>query len=213
MKMRNRIAILLLASAIAGCSTPQVDQPSRGLIAANQPVVTRSDYAVDLSAPDGSLSSGEQARLDSWYSSLGLGYGDVVYVDGAYAEAARADVARVTGKYGLLVSRGAPVTAGNVQPGAVRVVVSRTRATVPDCPNWDRPASPDFDNQQMSNYGCAISGNMAAMVANPGDLVHGREGDALVDSLTAGKAIQSYRTAKPTGEGGLKEISTKKGSQ
>jgi pilus assembly protein CpaD len=187
MKMRNGIAILLLASAIAGCSTPQVDQPSRGLMAVNQPVVTRSDYAVDLSAPDGSLSPGEQARLDSWYTS--------------------------PGKYGLLVSRGSPVTAGNIQPGAVRVVVTRTRATVPGCPNWDRPASPDFDNQQMSNYGCAISGNFAAMVAHPGDLVHGREGEALVDGLTASKAIQSYRTAKPTGDGGLQEINTKKGGK
>jgi pilus assembly protein CpaD len=212
MKMRNRIAILLLASAIAGCTT-HTDQPSRGLMAVNQPVVTRSDYAVDLSAPDGSLSPGEQARLDAWYTSLGLGYGDLVFVDGSYAEAARADVARVTGKYGLLVTRGAPVTAGNIQPGTVRVVVSRTRATVPGCPNWDRPASPDFDNQQMSNYGCAISGNFAAMVAHPGDLVHGREGEALVDGLTASKAIQAYRTAKPTGEGGLQEINTKKGGK
>lgn len=211
--MRNRFAILLLASAIAGCTTPQVDQPSRGLKAVNQPVVTRTDYAVDLAAQDGSLSPGEQARLDSWYSSLGLGYGDIVYVDGAYAGAARPDVARVTGKYGLLVSPGAPVTAGAIQPGAVRVVVSRTRATVPNCPNWDRPASPDFENHQMSNYGCAISGNFAAMVAHPGDLVHGREGEALVDGLTASKAIQSYRTSKPTGDKGLQDISTKKGGE
>ena len=211
--MRNHIAILLLASAIAGCATPQVDQPSRGVTAVNQPVVTRPDYAVDLSAPDGNLSPGEQARLDSWFTSLGLGYGDVVYVDGPYAGAARRDVAQVTGKYGLLVSAGSPVTAGVIQPGAVRVVVSRTRATVPNCPNWDRPASPDFENQQMSNYGCAVSANFAAMVANPGDLVHGREGDALVDGLTASKAIQSYRTAKPTGEKGLQEINTKKGGE
>ena len=211
--MRNRIAILLLASAIAGCTTPRADQGAQGLMAVNQPVVSRSDYAVDLSAPDGTLSPSEQARLDAWFSSLGLGYGDAVYVDGAYAGAARADVARVTGKYGLLVSAGSPVTAGNIQPGAVRVVVSRTRATVPGCPNWDRPASPDFQNLQMSNYGCAISGNFAAMVAHPGDLVHGREGEALVDGLTASKAIQSYRTAKPTGDGGLKDVNTKKGGQ
>ena len=211
--MRNRLAILLLASAVAGCTTTQADQPSRGMSPANQPVVTRSDFAVDLSAPDGTLSPSEQARLDAWFASLGLGYGDVVYVDGPYASAARADVARVTGKYGLLVTAGAPVTAGAIQDGAVRVVVSRTRATVPGCPNWDRPASPDFENHQMSNFACAISGNMAAMVANPGDLVHGREGEALVDGLTASKAIQSYRTAKPTGEGGLKDVNTKKGGQ
>ena len=213
MKMRIHLAIALLASAVAGCSTPQVDQPTRGLMAVIQPVVTRSDFAVDLAAPDGSLSPSEQARLDAWYTSLGLGYGDLVYVDGAYADSARADVARVTGKYGLLVSHGSPVTAGNIQPGAVRVVVSRTRASVPGCPNWDRPAAPDFENHQMSNYGCSISGNMAAMVAHPGDLVHGREGEALVDGLTASKAIQSYRTAKPTGDKGLQNINTKKEGQ
>ncbi len=210
MKMRTRIAILVLASAAAGCTTPQVDQPSRGLMAVNQPVVTRSDFAVDLAAPDGSLSRTEQARLDAWFKSLGLGYGDTVYVDGAYADIARADVAQVTGKYGLLVSASAPVTIGSVQPGTVRVVVSRTRASVPGCPNWDRPAAPDFENHQLSNYGCALGANMAAMVAHPGDLVHGREGEALVDGLTASKAIQAYRTAKPTGEQGLQDISTKK---
>ena len=92
-------------------------------------------------------------------------------------------------------------------------VVSRTRASVPGCPNWDRPASPDFENQQMSNFGCAVSGNIAAMVANPQDLVHGREGSPVVDSLTASKAVNSYRSAKPTGEEGLQEINTKKGGK
>jgi len=210
--MRN-FAIVLLASAAAACATPQVDDPSRGVQSVNAPVVTRNDYAVDLASPDGNLSSAEQARLDAWFTGLGLGYGDLVYVDGAYAGAARADVAQVTGKYGLLISPGAPVTAGTVQPGSVRVIVSRTRASVPGCPNWDRPASPDYGNHQMSNYGCAINSNYASMVAHPGDLVHGREGEALVDGLTASKAIQAYRTAKPTGEKGLQEVNTKKGGE
>ena len=208
--MRTRIAIVLLASALAGCTAAQADQPTRGLMAVNQPVVTRTDFAVDLAAPDGSLAPAEQARLDSWFTSLGLGYGDLVYVDGPSAASARSDVARVTGKYGLLVSPGAPVTASGIQPGSVRVVVARTRASVPGCPNWDRPSAPDFENHQMSSFGCALNSNMAAMVAHPGDLVHGREGEALVDGLTASKAIQSYRTAKPTGEKGLLSINTKK---
>ena len=58
-----------------------------------------------------------------------------------------------------------------------------------------------------------MGANMAAMVAHPGDLEYGREGDALVDALTASKAIQSYRTAKPTGEEGLKDVNTKKGGK
>ena len=209
--MRTHIAIVLLASVVAGCTTAQADQPSRGMTAVNQPVVARTDFAMDVAAPGGSLSSSEEARLDAWFRSLGLGYGDNIYVDGDYAGAARADVARIAGRYGMMVSAGYPVTAGNVQPGTVRVVVARTRASVPGCPNWDRPASPDYDNQQMSNYGCAVSGNVAAMVANPQDLVHGREAGPVVDAMTASKAVGSYRSAKPTGEQGLQEINTKKG--
>lgn len=213
MKMRNRIAILALASAVAACSTASADQPSRGLTAVNQPVVSRTDFAMDLSAPGGSLPASEEARLDGWFRGLGLGYGDHIYVDGDYATAARDDVARVAGRYGMMVSASAPVTAGSVQPGTVRVVVSRTRASVPGCPNWDRPPEPDYDNQQMSNYGCAVNGNLAAMVADPQDLVHGREGGSVVDPVTAAKAVHSYRTAAPSGDKGLQDISTKKGSK
>jgi pilus assembly protein CpaD len=213
MKMRTRIAIVLLASAVAACTTPTVDQPARGMTAVNQPVVTRNDFAMDLAAPDGTLSSSEEARLDGWFRGLGLGYGDHIYVDGDYAGSARHDVARVAGRYGMMVSAAAPVTAGSIQPGSVRVVVSRTRAGVPNCPNWDRPASPDFDNQQFSNFGCGVNADLAAMVADPQDLIYGRDAGPVVDSVAGSKAIQSYRAAKPTGEKGLQDVSTKKGGQ
>jgi pilus assembly protein CpaD len=213
MKMRTRLVLVLLASAVAGCSTaqPGVDQPARGLAAVNVPVVTRSDFVFDLVAPGGSLPASEEARLDAWFRSLGLGYGDSVHVDGAYAGAARADVARVAGRYGMMVSDGYPVTVGALPPGTVRVVVSRTRAHVPGCPDWSRRAQPNPDNETMSNFGCSVNSNLAAMVADPQDLVHGREGSGVVDPATASRAVRSYRTTKPTGEGGLKDISTKGG--
>ena len=210
--MRTSIAIVLLASAVAGCKTTTFDQPTRGMAAVNAPVVTRNDFAMDLAAPDGSLASSEEARLDGWFRGLGLGYGDSIYVDGDYAGAARDDVARIAGRYGLMVNAGAPVTAGSIQPGMVRVVVSRTRAGVPGCPNWDRPSTPDFDNQQTSNFGCAVNGNLTAMVADPQDLVYGREGGSVVDAATASKAVNAYRSAAPTGNKGLQDINTKKGN-
>jgi pilus assembly protein CpaD len=198
MKMRTRIAILALASAFAASTPAWADEPARGLKAVNQPVVTRTDFAMDLAAPDGGISATEQARLDGWFRGLGLGYGDHIYVDGDYAGAAGSDVARVAGRYGMMVSAGSPVTAGTVQPGTVRVVVSRTRASVPGCPNWDRPAN-DTKNNQMSNFGCAVSANMAAMVADPQDLVWGRDGGSVVDAATAAKAVQMYRDWPLTG--------------
>ena len=126
--------------------------------------------------------------------------------------AARSDVARVASRYGMLLSQGSPVAQGAVNPGSVRVVVSRTRASVPNCPNWREESQPNFANHSMSNFGCAVNSNMAAMIADPNDLVWGREGTGVGDADTSSRAIRSYRNAKPTGENGLLDVTTKKGS-
>ena len=110
----------------------------------------------------------------------------------------------------MRVNGGATVTAGAIPPGSVRVVVSRTRASVPNCPNWSVKSHPNLDNASMSNFGCGVNSNFAAMVANPADLVSGREGSGVGDTQAATKAIQSYRKAPPTGTQGLQDISTKK---
>ena len=209
--MRNQIALLALAAALSACGPNSETNPLNGVSAVNVPVVSRADYAFDAAAPDGSLASGESARLDAWFRSLQLGYGDAIYVDGS-SDAARDDVARVAGQYGLLISPGAPITQGEIPGGSVRIVVSRTQASVPNCPNWSVPSQPNFGNASMSNMGCGVNSNLAAMIANPQDLVSGREGSGVGDSSTATKAVQSYRKAVPTGTEGLKDISTKKGN-
>lgn len=211
MTMRTTLLILAAATSLAGCGTvAPVSDAARGVEPINVPVVTRQDYAFDASAPDGALADVEAARVDGWFRGLDLGYGDTIYVEGPYSGAARADVARIAGRYGLLVADGGPVLPGMIAPGAVRIVVSRTRASVPNCPNWSEPASPNYNNHSMSNLGCGVNSNLAAMVANPEDLVHGREGSGLGDTRTATKAVESYRSMKPTGEGGLKETTTSK---
>ena len=210
--MRSKFLLIALGSALAGCQTPGTpDNPGKGLAAVNVPVVTSADYVFDAAAPGGTLAPGEGDRLNGWFQGLGLGYGDTVYVDGGYAPAARGQVAAVAGRYGMLVTPGAPVTAGMVQPGTVRVVVARRRAVVPGCPNWSQPSQPDWDNKTMSNFGCGVNSNLAAMVANPEDLVHGREGAAVTDAVTATRAVDMYRKKAPTGQGELKDSSSKGG--
>ena len=207
--MRSKLVVIALSSALAACAT--ADQPDRGLASVNVPVVTTADYVFDAAAPGGSLAPGESDRLSGWFQGLGLGYGDTVYVDGGHAPAARAQVASIAGRYGMLVTAGAPATAGMVQPGSVRVVVARRRAEVPGCPNWRRPAAPDFDNRSMSNYGCSVNSNIAAMVANPEDLLHGREGTGVTDTWVANRAIEMYRTTPPSGSKGLQDVTPKGG--
>lgn len=191
-----------LASALAGCMGTE----NRGLESVHQPVVDRDDYALDLRTDGGSLARGEQARLAGWFDAMRLGYGDRVSVavpEGS-GSGANAEVGGVVAGYGLLLADQAPVTASTVGSGTVRVVVSRMRASVRGCPDWSRDATIDFENHTSSNYGCAINRNLAAMVADPGDLVRGQAGSTSADPAVSTKAIQVYRKAVPTGAGGVK---------
>lgn len=210
--MRKTIALAFLASATGACSYHgAADQPARGVAAVNVPVVARTDYSFDAAAPGGMLAPGEADRLDAWFRGLQLGYGDNIYVDGPYAENVRGEVAQVAGRYGMLVSPGAPVTVGRLPDGGVRVVVSRTRASVPGCPNWSEAASPNYQNRMLSNFGCSVNSNLAAMVANPTDLIQGQDSTGVVDPVTSAKAIDVYRTKPASGSGALQSVSTKSG--
>lgn len=208
--MRLKFGLVLLASTLAGCAYTPQGVPDAGLSAANTPVVSRADYMFDVAAPSGMLDPAEASRLDAWFRSLEVRYGDRIYVDAPYSPAVQADVERLAGQYGLFVSPGAPVTTGPVPPGTARVIVSRTVAAVPGCPNWQRPSQPNYNNQLLPNFGCAVNANLAAMVANPEDLVHGREGSGVGDAMTNTRAVRAYRQAVPTGAQGLQDINTTK---
>ena len=204
--LASLLPALLLAVPLAGCMGTE----NRGLESVHQPVVSRSDYALDLGLSGGQLAQGEQERLAGWMTTMHLGYGDRVAIDDPAAEGyrARTDVAAVVARYGLLLSADAPVTPAPVTPGTIRVVVSRMRADVPRCPDWSRNSSDDFAENTSSNYGCAINRNLAAMIANPADLVRGAPGTETTDAALSYKAIDTYRKKAPTGAGGLSASST-----
>lgn len=211
-RTRSAATLLVLGFAVAGCGGSN-EGVNTTLSSVNQPVVQRTDYVMDLATSGGGVSADEQARLGSWFQSLNLGYGDRVAIDqprGYEDPQARQAVAEVANHYGLLIVDGAPMTAGAVRPGSVRVIVSRTTASVPNCPNWGSPAAAG-PLQTSPNYGCAINGNLAAMVADPNDLVLGQAGTAGGDPATAARAVRVYRNATPTGSGGLPASSTRQG--
>jgi pilus assembly protein CpaD len=199
MLKRTILFAALPAALVGGCS----GTPNRGLESVHQPVVSRTDYAFDVGAGPGGLAPGEAQRLSGWMSSLRVGYGDRIAIDDpARDPATRGDVAATAAHYGLLVSDEAPVTAAPVAPGTVRVVVSRARAHVPGCPDHSRMYQPDYEAHTSSNHGCALNSNLAAMVANPMDLVRGEQGTGLSDPAIGTRAIDRFRKAEPTGNGG-----------
>ena len=76
-------------------------------------------------------------------------------------------------------------------------IVEAGGAHVPGCPDWSSQGV-DSAAGTDSNYGCATNANMAAMIANPADLVHGAAAAPGESSDVAVRAIKSWRTGTAT---------------
>jgi pilus assembly protein CpaD len=195
---------LSLGLSLAACDT----ESNKSLDSINQPVVERQNFTLDLNAGGDRLSVPEQRRLADWFDTMDLRYGDRVGIDGPLAGGGvRNDVAAIASRHGILLSEGAPVTEGFVEPGMVRVVVTRSRAYVPNCPDWSDQMNSNLGNATSDNYGCAVNSNIAAMVANPEHLLHGAQATGETVVMSSTKAIQTYRAQEPTGKAGLPKIS------
>ncbi len=194
-------ALLSLGLGLAGCAGMPTNT---SLYSTNQPVVERTNFTLDVDTSRSGLSVSEQQRLNGWFETMELGYGDRVSVeDPASNPAVASAVNDLAGRYGLIVSNVAPTTTGALAPGQARVVITRSSASVPGCPNWSAKADANYLNATSPGYGCAVNSNLAAMVANPEDLLQGQTGTGETVVATGTRAIETYRDAAPTGAGGL----------
>lgn len=204
---------------IIGASTAEAHSSSlnRSVDSVHQPVVDRTDFVLDVATTPAGLASGEVDRLAGWFDALRLGYGDTITLDdphGWHGGNAQDMVAAVVSRYGMLVSHDpAPITEGRPADGTLRVVVSRAVAHVEGCPDWSRGNAGEYAGASKSNFGCTDASNLAAMIANPQDLIEGRSGDTASDARLSVKAIKTYRDATPTGSGGLKAESATSGGK
>ncbi len=199
-------AALCIALAITPAQARKAAKADRGMEPRHQPVVDRTDFIFDLQADgSGALSSYDEQRLTVWFNALRLGYGDHVSLAGLSNSplALRDGINDVVGRYGLLVEGDAPITVGEAPVGGLRVVVSRSVASVPSCPSWRDKAEANFHGGLTDNYGCATANNLAAMIADPRDLIEGRSSSFDVTNGVSSKAIKTYRDKEPTGAGGL----------
>jgi pilus assembly protein CpaD len=180
---------------LAGCGAAET-ATNRGVESVHQPVVRFAHYLYDVQGNDGSaLSPSERARLLGWLDSLNVGYGDHIAIatDDAYVSPALRDgIADVIGGRGMLVEEDTSAAAGKAPPGAVRLILRRSSASVPGCPNWKTTQENDMVGGMSSNYGCAANSNLAAMVANPEDLVRGVGTDSILRTAKSNAAVTGY---------------------
>jgi type IV pilus biogenesis protein CpaD/CtpE len=78
------------------------------------------------------------------------------------------------------------------------IIVTKSGAHAQQCGAWPKDLSDLPDNAPYENYGCAQQNNIAAMVANPQDLVTPRR-ETPADAMRRIKAMDNYRAGEQIG--------------
>ena len=192
---------LTLGLGLAGCGGMPTNT---SLYSTKQPVVERTNFTLDVTTSAAGLPISEQQRLNGWFETMDLRYGDRIAIENPGQNPAVTNAIRdLAARHGLMIADAAPVTAGMLQPGQARVVITRSTASVPGCPDWSAKSDMNYNNATSPGYGCAVNSNLAAMVADPQDLLEGKKGSGETIIATSNKAIATFRETPPTGAGGL----------
>ncbi len=149
--MKTSLLLVAIAATLPLAPALAADRFNRGVESVHQPVVRRSDLVMDV--PAATIGAADRARVLQWFDAVELGYGDRVSIDDSAAGSAAgaADVEALVARYGLLTSAGAPVTEGAIPPGYLRIVISRSTASVPGCPDYHLPSQPNFASSASTN--------------------------------------------------------------
>jgi pilus assembly protein CpaD len=201
---RIPFSAVALALALSACASA----PSDGMLATTPTeqwtdkvqVVAHPD-AIRLGVHANGPSANQAAALSDFVTRWMQAEGGVIQVQAPTGASPR----MISGVYQLLTAQGAPPSAVKLssydpgeQPGAPIVVgFERYEAITPRCglewENLTRTAA----NQAHSNFGCAVSANMAAQVANPEDLIRPRT-STLVDAQRRTTVLDRYRRGEIT---------------
>ncbi len=92
---------------------------------------------------------------------------------------------------------------GNSAP--VRLSYQAVAAKVENCGKWPKDLTEVSENKQYHNFGCASQNNLAAVIANPSDLIAPR-GMSDVDAARRGVVIDEYRQGGQAIDGRPREV-------
>lgn len=178
---RKVVIAALAASALAGCGSFVNGRDQALSVAEEHPISVDSQIVtltVGVDGPSG-LSSVDRARVRAFadaYLASGHGPMTITTPSGSAADLSAQDAA--SDARAELDASG--VDAARIQSASYRsgeekreMILSYTRfvATPSACGDWSGDMMRDFRNLTAKNYGCATQNNLAAMVADPHDLV------------------------------------------
>lgn len=196
------------ASAIFGLATVLALQACASMPGeASAPMTPLSRYALQvepgldriaLAVHDQGLSGNQHAALRDLagrYAASGSSHvriespagDDPVAVEQAYAVRAALQAAGVPGEHIQMAAYAAPDPRAPVLAGFETI-----RAYMPDCSAAHRSLAGRVSNQSSAGFGCAITANMAAQIADPRDIL-GARAMTPADSGRAAVVFDNYR--------------------
>ena len=158
---------------------------------------------IDIAPGADELADIDAARLRAFANSyLTRGHGPVtVTAPSGSGDDSSDAAAAIRGKLNEAGVSWANITGASYRTGESdgQVVVSYTRyvATASECGNWQGLRSRTYRNLRSPNFGCASQNNLAAMVADPHDLV-APSGSTPRDSNRRNTVFEAYRRGEVT---------------
>jgi pilus assembly protein CpaD len=172
--------------------------------ALNHPITVEPNFReikVQYAGGEAGMTPDDAIKFDSFladYRAHGNGSLGISVPNGAPAHAAIAFFGERAATTGISRDK-ILVSTHDAVNGDFRVDVSYITytATTAPCGDWSENLAYTADNQTPKNFGCAVQQNIAAMVADPRDLLGPRTFDA-ADANRAAVVVSAYEQGKPT---------------
>jgi pilus assembly protein CpaD len=207
--MREMTSILLrglclAAVIIAGsCSSPSGDEK---MIfddpVANHPILVQpSSQSLNVNVSPAGVAPADMAHLDAFVSDYQAHGNGKIVISAPAGALANAELVQIADHINAMgVSRDQILVASrDAAPGDSQVQLNYVsyQANTAPCGDWSEDLAYTMDNKTASNLGCAVQRNIAAMVADPRDLVGPRPmGGADADRRAT--VITNYEKGSPT---------------
>lgn len=198
----SALAVIALALMVTSCATDSDIGPLHYSAAANHPIAVEPHtvtVALPFAAAGARLSPQDDLRLHQFaahYLASGHGAVSIVASEGAGSQPQIRYFGKRLTELGVAPQRILVGTDGAVAQGHVELRYMTYEAQGPRCGDWS-DASRTGDNLPMENFGCATQHNLAAMVADPHDLVVPRRlGPS--DASERSQMMQKYEAGQVT---------------
>ncbi|MEE2690502.1 MAG: CpaD family pilus assembly protein [Pseudomonadota bacterium] len=219
----SRLLAMAAAAAIAaGCSSVTNGREQALSVAEQHPISVDTQVVtltIDLDPTVSDLTAIDKARIRAFADSyLVSGHGPLTVTAPSGAgtdldgQETASDIRRYLNELGVEWSQ---ITGATYRAGSEKrqLIMSYTHyvATPSACGDWSGDTMSRYRNLNSPNFGCATQNNLAAMVADPRDLIQPADSSP-ADAEGRIRVIRAYRTGEPTASA-TADIDTKASQQ